>query len=283
MKRLKRFSAVLLALVLLLSDVPTVNAFSRDKHDKMTEEILFKNFKIIENDPDILDEIEALESAAYLTIDQFNNEGQDSLDILKDFGVKNLPKLSDIDFSAGSEHRKYTHLDWNAEDKDLYFGENLERWKIRKDILLNTTEKIFDFDGNESQKDSFCALIYYIHMFGDRIKAIDDRKDYSEDELIPLVSVTDKHDIIYELINNFKILFESQKHTFKYIHLETKLLYYRTRIKWLIKHHTKDEMTEEYFEKYSEYVGKIKEVLECNLPEMLKDEDFFSEVFYRKD
>ena len=280
MKRFKKLSAVLLALILLLSDIPTVRAYERDEHDRMTEDVLFKNFKVIDNDPSVLGEINALESAAYLTIDQFNANGQGDLTALKTFGVKMLPKLRDIDYpSSGAYHRRATHRGWTAEI-GVYDGEVLERWLLRKEILISTVEKIFDFKGDETRKDSFCALIYYIHILGDRI---DDTKYYPNAEIMELGGRTDEQDIACELLKYIEILFEDQKHTHKYQHVVSKLEILDSKIKELLQSQPAGPMSEKAFKKYKKYAKKMKKVLKCNLPEMLKDEDFFSEVFYRKD
>lgn len=280
MKRFKKLSAVLLALILLLSDIPIVRAYERDEHDRMTEDVLFKNFKVIDNDLSVLDEINALESAAYLTIDQFNANGQGDLTALKTFGVKKLPKLRDIDYpSSGAYHRRATHRGWTAEI-GVYDGEVLERWLLRKEILISTVEKIFDFKGDEAKKDSFCALIYYIHILGDRI---DDTKYYPNAEIMELGGRTDEQDIACELLKYIEILFEDQKHTHKYQHVVSKLEILDSGIKELLKSQPSGLMSGETFTKYQEYAEDMREVLTCNLPEMLKDEDFFSELFYRKD
>lgn len=280
MKRFKKFSAVLLALVLLFSDIPIVRAYERKDHDQMTEDVLFKNFKVIDNDLSMLDEINALESAAYLTIDQFNENGQGDLNVLKVFGVKKLPKLRDIDYpSSGAYHRRATHRGWTAEI-GVYDGEVLERWLLRKEILISTVEKIFDFKGDEVKKDSFCALIYYIHILGDRI---DDTKYYPNAEIMELGGRTDEQDIACELLKYIEILFEDQKHTHKYQHVVSELEISDSGIKELLQSQPSGLMSEETFEKYQKYADEIREVLTCNLPEMLIDEDFFSEVFYRKD
>lgn len=280
MKHIKKFSAVLLALVLLFSDISIVRAYERKDHDQMTEDVLFKNFKVIDNDLACLDEINAIECAAYLAIDQFNENGQGDLNVLKAFGVKKLPKLRDIDYpSSGAYHRRATHRGWTAEI-GVYDGEVLERWLLRKEILISTVEKIFDFKGDEVKKDSFCALIYYIHILGDRI---DDTKYYPNAEIMELGGRTDEQDIACELLKYIEILFEDQKHTHKYQHVVSELEISDSGIKELLQSQPSGLMSEETFEKYQKYADEIREVLTCNLPEMLKDEDFFSEVFYKKD
>lgn len=277
MKRIKQIGTILLAAVLIVLSIPSVSAYSRTEHDEIMCDVLFKNFKVVENDKSVSDIIEALECASYLAIDQYNGNGQSDLDYLKNYGVKGIPnKISDIDYNAGAYHRRATHRGWNGEI-GLYEGDTLERWKIRKEILLNTADKIFDFNGNNEKKDSFCAIIYYIHILGDRIA---DKKYYQNADIMELGGRTDKQDITHELLVNFEILFADQKHTHKYQHVVTKLEKYNSDIYKLISK-SPSGISDDDFIKYQKYANEIEEVLECNLPEMLKEEAFFREVFYQ--
>ena len=161
--RTSKWLIILLCIVLIVSGIPqTSYAYERDDHDEYMLEVLFKNFREVENDPSIQDEIKALECASYLAIDQFNNNGQKDLDFLLTYGVKGIPsEVSEISFNAsGTTHRSHTHRGW---DFQLY-SVTKELWPVRKQILLNTADKIFDFQGDDVKKDSFCALIYYIHI-----------------------------------------------------------------------------------------------------------------------
>ena len=154
----KKIIATITTAVMLFNCCIAVFAFDRKEHDKYMKDVLFKYFKIVDNDKSISKEIEALSCASYLAIDQYNGHGKDELITLKDYGVKKLPSsISEIDYNGGPYHRKKTHRGWNAEN-GTYFGKDSERWITRKAILLNTADKMFDFD-NKNQKDSFCALI----------------------------------------------------------------------------------------------------------------------------
>ena len=191
-----------------------VYASERKEHDKYMCDVLFKNFLQPENKISIQDEIEALECASYLAIDQFNGNGQKDLDKLVAYGVADLPSLSAIDYSAsGKNHRTYTHRGWDF----VYGGLNGDRWAKRKQILLSTADAIFEFDGNEKQKESFCAVIYYTHVLVDLM----DDESYKVDNglIIDPGGRSDKADIIDELLKHFKVLFADQKHTHKYLFL----------------------------------------------------------------
>ena len=249
--------------------------FARKKHDEYMIDVLFKYFKNVENDPKILNEIEALECASYLAIDQFNNTGKDYLDFLLDYGVKNIPKnIEEISFIAsGSNHRSYTHRGWNFH----YTGIAQNVWPVRKMILLNTADKIFDFEGDEKKKDSFCALIYYIHIIGDHIH--DTSYKVLSGYKMEIGGRRDREDIIDELLKHISILFKDQKNTHKYRNLIAKLELYNGRIEKLVNSNGGIN-TDEKFHQKKQYTEKVMELLTMYIPEMLKDEKFFYDVFY---
>ena len=227
-----------------------------------------------ENKASIQDEIEALQSASYLAIDQFNGNGQKDFDKLIAYGVADLPSLNDIDFSAsGKTHRTYTHRGWDF----VYGGLAGDRWVLRKQILLNTADSIFDFSGNEKQKESFCAVIYYVHILGDLM----DDENYKIDNglIMDPGGRIDKADIIDELLKHFKVLFQDQKHSHKYLFLTTAMERYNVKFSKLIRSEGGIN-TNEKFELRQEYVSDLMKLLTMYLPEMLKEEQFFYNVFY---
>lgn len=268
---------ILLCIVLVICNIPqTSYAYERDDHDEYMLEVLFKNFKEVENDPSIQDEIEALECASYLVIDQFNNNGQKDLDFLLTYGVKGIPsQVSDISFNAsGTTHRSHTHRGW---DFQLYTVTK-ELWPVRKQILLNTADKIFDFQGNEVKKDSFCALIYYIHILGDHM---DDSSYMVKNGLkMDVGGRVDKEDIIHELLKHIEIVFADQKHTHKYRSLTGALERYNSRLAKIVRSEGGIN-TDEKFQQKQEYTVNLMKLLTMYLPEMLKEEQFFYDVFYK--
>lgn len=277
MKHIKRVITILLTAVLCFSLTTSVYAFNRDEHDKYMLDVLFKSFKNVENDKSISDEIEALECASYLTIDQYNGNGENDLSYLKQYGVKELPtSISKIDYASGPYHRRATHRGWDGETTGVYNTTDKERWLIRKKILINTTDKIFDFKGNTAKRDSFCALIYYTHILGDRIA---DTKYYPNSDIIELGGRSDNQDITHELRHHIGILFSDQSHSFKFNHVVTKLDYLDSRIAALLKKNN-GVLSDKDFAEYKSYAEDIMEVLIYNIPEMLKDEDFFKKTFY---
>lgn len=276
MKSLKSL-AVLLSIALVIACIPQTSAYERDEHDKYMLEVLFKNFKEVENDSKVTDEIEALESASYLAIDQFNNNGQKDLDILCSYGVKGIPSdITDISFNAsGTTHRSHTHRGW---DFQLYTVTK-DIWPIRKQLLLNTADEIFDFRGDEAKKESFCALIYYIHLLGDHM---DDSSYKIKNGLkMDIGGRVDKEDIIHELLKHIEVVFADQRHTHKYRSLTSTLLRYNSKFAKIVRSEGGIN-SDEKFEKKQEYTEDLMKLLTMYIPEMLKEEAFFSEVFYRQ-
>ena len=277
MKLIKRIVSIILISVLLVINITPASAFNRNEHDRYMSDVLFKDFKNIENDVNIKDDIKALEAASYLTIDQYNGNGNNALLMLNEYGVKSLPSsINEIDYSAGAYHRRATHRGWDAESTGVYNTSDRNRWIIRKKILLNTADKMFNFNGNNSKKDSFCALIYYTHILGDRIA---DTKYYPNADIIELGGRMDKQDISHELVHHIEILFSDQKDTHKYNHVVSKLDSYNSKLSELLKNNN-GILSDDNFKLYHEYAEAIMDVLRWNVPEMLKEEDFFREKFY---
>lgn len=278
MKKLRLF-VVMLCAVLLFANIPVqTSAFERKDHDKYMSEVLFKNFKVIDNDPEVQDEIDALESVCYLMIDQFNSNGQKDLDILINYGVENIPEqVSEISFNAsGTTHRTYTHKGWES---SFYMKSELEKssWTERQAIMMNTVDKVFDFDGNTKKQESFCKILYYIHILGDHK---DDTSWKIQNGLkMGVGGRTDNNDIIHELLEAFEVLFADQKHTHKYRSLTSNLQEIDSKFSEVVNSEG-NVNTDEKFALYQEYVDDTLKILTLHLPEMLKDEAFFHEVFY---
>lgn len=275
MKRLKRYAVLLMAILLICVHAMPVTAFERHEHDKYMSEVLFKNFKVPENDPVSSEKLELLECASYLTIDQFNSNGQKDLDVLRSYGVKNIPKdVMDISFNAsGKTHRNYTHRGWDYS----YGGVMVDKWPLRQAILLNTADAIFEFDGDEAKKESFCELIYYVHILGDYM---DDESYKIENGLkIDAGGRIDRNDIIHKLLDCFEVLFKDQKHTHKYQSLTNALNRLNSKLTKLVRSEGGIN-TDDKFELRQMYVEDLMKVLTLYIPEMLKDEPFFNKAFY---
>ena len=267
---------LMLCTIILIANIPVqTSAFERKDHDKYMSEVLFKNFKVVDNDAKVKDEIAALESACYLTIDQFNSNGQKDLDVLIKYGVKNIPKnINQISFNAsGTTHRTHTHRGWDYQ----YSGEMKELWPTRQAIMRNTVDEVFDFGEGGKKQESFCELLYYIHILGDHK---DDTSWKIQNGLkMGVGGRKDNYDIIHELLDAFEILFVDQKYTHKYRSLTSNLKSIDSRFNKIVNSEG-NVNSEEKFELYQEYVDDTLEILTLYLPEMLKDEPFFNQVFY---
>lgn len=251
-------------------------AFERNGHDAYMESVLFKYFKVVDNDTDVHDKIKALESACYLTIDQFNSNGEKDLLVLKNYKIPGIPSsISDISFNAsGKTHRSYTHRGW-----DYVASGMKEKWPARQLILLNTAGKVFNFNGDTAKQESFAKLLYYIHILGDHT---DDTSYMIDNGLkMDVGGRKDKYDIIHELLDVFKVLFKDQTHTHKYRSLTSNLEQINSRYSKLVGSEGGINSDEE-FKLHQEYLEDLMDILTYYIPEMLKNETFFAEVFYKK-
>ena len=276
MNKVRKILILSCAILLIINMQVKTFAFERKDHDKYMSEVLFKHFKEIDNDLEAQDEMLALESACYLTIDQFNNNGQKDLDVLIEYGVSNIPKnVSEISFNAsGTTHRSYTHRGWDYP----YSGDMRELWPKRQAILMNTVAEVFDFGGDIKKQESICKVLYYIHILGDHK---DDTSWQIKNGLkMGVGGRNDNFDIIHELLGAFEVLFEDQKYTHKYRSLTNGLQRIDSRFAKIVNSEG-NVNTDEKFELYQEYVDDTLKILTLYLPEMLKEEEFFYNVFYK--
>ena len=284
MKNLNRLICLFLPVIIFFNMALPVQAHDKEGHNEEMRDALFKAcFKDMSfyrhfSKEDAEKAIEALECAAYLAIDQFNGGGKEELKQLKEYGVKGLPdSITEINFTSNQYHRKYTHRGWDAEDKGIYQGDVLKRWIIRKQILTNTADKIFGSKLNSEKKNSFCAIVYYIHLLGDRESG---DTYYTNAVIMELGGRKDNYDIISELIKHIKMLFSF---SLKRMFLIDKLQEINSEVAELRKAPDGSEakIEEELFNQYKKYASLIlKDKLTLNLPKMLKDEQWFSDVFY---
>lgn len=274
--KLKRLLIGFLCILLVLSAlVSPGSAYERKKHDKIMTDILFGKYDYARTDNATKDELSAITSACYLTIDQFNSYGQKDLDVLVNYGVKNLPKsVSEIGYKAsGRNHRDFTHRGWDY----AYTGEMKTIWPARQDVLRNTMAKVFDMDVDDRQLEAFCELLYYIHVLGDH----EDDESYliSNGRKIDVGGRHDNEDIIHKLLDVFKVLFKDQRQTHKYIGLTSNLQQIDSKLDDLINSQGGIN-TDEKFQQHQVLVRKLIEILSLYVPEMLKEEPFYNDVFY---
>ena len=198
--------------------------------------------------------------------------------------------ISEIDFKGNAYHRSSTHLGW-----DYKYENDNANWETRKTILLLTANEVFNFglfsgwfETYDTRCNSFCALLYYVHILGDTIEAGDkiykDEKNgvyYSikqQDKLMMPLAVSsagEKNlDIIYELQKHTEILFAGQKWSGKMIRLKSRLSELRYKIR--------DDVSKSdqfYSQHYYSLANELMDVLIETIPDLLQNESFFTKVF----
>jgi hypothetical protein len=191
---------------------------------------------------------------------------------------------------GGNTHGWYTHLGWDH----IYDEDTTNRWLIRKEILRNALDKQFNFSlldkigiSRSNKRDSFAALLYYVHILGDHennaittahtrlpIRSLDEQNvnyqtieehwtsDYEDEDAIVqwrkewIAQTT----IIAELNKHLPIIFSKQKNDVHYINM----------IKGINKNSTEGQ---------KEKAKKLLGILFKNVPYLLKNESF-TKAFY---
>ena len=106
-----RIISFILIMVFMFPFTENIYAYSGKEHDNIMYKMLFGTANSYKKD----DRVKILEDASYLAIDQFNGQGQDKLDFLREEKhIDNMPSdISEIDFNYNSQHRSYTHRGWD--------------------------------------------------------------------------------------------------------------------------------------------------------------------------
>ena len=263
-------------------------SYGTEEHNKILNRVLFGGeYPSFAGNKS--NKLKALDNASYLCVDQYNNSGNSELKFLRDtIGVKSIIKsISEINFSSNYSHRKFTHQGWNYKfthtiipNTDIFEDVN---WDKRKKILLETCKKVFDFDfqliGYDKKCDAFSSMVYYVHLIGDyqnmsendydKYKLNADKHPY----MIPLYKRNDSVNVLNALEENFKTLFSKQKEADNYKELLSPSLSEISKIKNRLR-------LECSYNEFKEICNDLIKVLEENVPELLKREDFFKKAFY---
>ena len=143
---------------------------------------------------------------------------------------------------------------------------------------MKTVGTIFDFKGDIQKQESFCKLLYYIHILGDHM----DDSSYKIDNglKIDVGGRIDKNDIIHEWQKCIEVVFADQKHTHKYRDIVSSLEKYNSKFSKIIRS-TGGINSDEKFELHKEYSEKLMKQMTRYIPEMLKEEEFFYNAFYK--
>lgn len=281
---MKRLVSIWLILSLLFAPTTAGMAFNENEHNSHLIRMLFggENPSLTEEQQKDLD---ALTSAVYLALDQFNGHGEDKLGYLaKSYGVRQILKtLTEIDFDGNQYHRTYTHRGWNH-----FYPIDKANWAKRKETLLKTTEKVFDFSivsgkifgvdlGYSRKCESFAALMYYAHVLED----YEAQTTYKNNVMIPFAHPNpsdDNPDLLYEMIKHLTVLFADQKHTYTYksLMIELQMIAEEAR---KIAGTTGGVNTDEKFKKYHQSVLDCTDVLNDYIYKLLKNENFWKKVF----
>lgn len=290
---LRKIVSVLLLFALCLQTTAPAFAHPRQEHDPDLELVLFgrRNYKVGQP-AKIRTAIEAIECAAYLCPDQFNGKGVKELNTLIAYGVPGIPKsVDEIDFKDSWRHRRYTHMGWvPAEYPDK------GNWGMRKEILLATVNKVFDFGpftdpilfgwkvDYTDQCNSFCALVYYVHIVGDNM-SFEGYEQYRKEGayVIPLGRPhpgENNPDIIWELTEKYlpKLFSDPIKQTSDYKTMIRKLAKLGTDVRALTSS-TGGINSEERFNTYKDYCSDFFNIMSTYMPELLIQEPFFKKVF----
>lgn len=284
----KKGIAFALIVMLIVSSFKTsVFADGSAGHQTILREVLFGNEA---GNSNAVIALLALHNACQLAID--HNQSENRLNDLRNYEstkkkkIPNLPKsVKEFQGPGGSTHRSYTHKGWDY-DYEKLDGADPAHWDdIRKKLLLNTVNTVFDFGilsgkpliGYDNKCVRFAELIYYVHIIHDHATTMNFYYEYQE---IPLIKGRgDKYGIIDELEECFKELFEDQVQDNDYRRLFSKLSERKKAIN-KIYNRRNDLEDPETFKKYREEAEQLEECLKKYVPKLLANEDFFKEVFY---
>lgn len=271
-----RYLGVIVLLIAISAFSVSVYADDSPGHNAALRKVLFGNSRVRDTD-----KMDALNDACQLAIDQHNKDSQKILDRLRE-RVPGLPeRVDEFDVGHGNLHRNYTHKGWDYEYKN-----DEAHWSdIRKKIILDTVNKEFDFGllsnitvlGYDKRCESFSALMYYVHILQDHNTNTEFHKNYEE---IPLVKGKyDKYGIIEELEKHCAVLFSDIDDTKEYRKLFYELEFHKKKIKKIYASRN-DLYNSDTYEEYRKSAEKILDMLERNIPSLLRNEKFFKEAFY---
>ena len=246
---------------------------------------------------------QAIADAAALCIDQFssNEDIRSKEDLFNQLNEREKFSFSfdDIELQKGSDgknvtaktHRRYTHRGWDFSEYPLK-----DLWARRKKILTATVNRelfgvtpgifsklpvvgglIYDEEACNKECESFCKLVYYIHILGD----FEESTTYSSEvqQLTPLVRHEDQTApaLIDEIIDLTPVLFKDQSWTYpsfvdklKEIKSRAEKLPFAQNAAW----------TEDQFKEYHKCAEDVMDAIKEYVPDMLSRTEFFKDAFY---
>ena len=298
----KKILSAILAILVFLSIFPGTLAESKEtEHDRDIEAVLFGPMGV----PCNAEALDILQWAAYFAMDCIGKDNADeqiALDKLRDYGVTGVPKnVKDFHYKKGrfenQHHERCTHRGWGDA---LYVRdpEDFANWvTMRKPMLINTFTRVFTsgqkqwwesidflnlFSPNvdetvSKQCESLAAVVYYVHILGDHCY----NTRITLPDRIPLVRehVSESNpDLLSELTTHFAILFRKQASTSQYMELINDIEQIRKR--WSETVGVYNIATDEQYAAYQNEAQKLMQLLKTKVYPLLKNEDFFANVFY---
>ena len=252
-----------------------------------------------------------LECASYLCLDQTNHSGQDKLDVLSEAKVPNLPRsVDEIDFSAGSEHRQYTHKGWDYEysNDDDTAGVSAERrdkanWPVRKRILCETVEHVFSLErlpdllqfldtGCTKECDANARYIYTVHILGDYIQTLTDYISHLNgkggikgvscdmmDFANPTFDIDAVPDVFSELQNCAEVLFKETGGRL-YASFENELCVMAKDVRYFSAGNPwRRDLGPEAAQEYLDFANELNDLVISRVPDLYEKNDYFREAF----
>lgn len=164
MRKVKIFICTLIALVFFVQT--PVEACNKTQSETYIEQLIFGNdagkYNNNTNKKLLLD-------AVYLCCEQCDGHGQNEINLLHKYDIKTISTIQEIDLKEKQLY-KYLHNSWDAENDTNQIK------KIRKTVLQDTVNKVFDFgffsnifNSRGGKCDYFSALLYYFHILADHI------------------------------------------------------------------------------------------------------------------
>ena len=300
-------AALAVTAMLAVTAIPRkVFGFAAAEHNARLHEALLGSKSVI---GETVASMRLLEQASYLCLDQMNQGGQDDLDALNQAKIPRLPKkIEEISFSANSKHRQYTHKGWNFNYQKDYSEAYKERpdranWPVRKRILLETVNHIFDFSlfagrflflnfGYTKECDRLAKYIYYIHILGDYEQTLDDYigclsgergiRGVSEEMIDfanPLFEVNGEADLFSELQDCIEVLFKEIGGGL-YSSLENELGVTAKDVRYFAGANPwKSQLELGVAQQYLDYIKYLYNLMVSRVPNLLERKEYFTKVF----
>lgn len=272
--------------IIALTRLDTALAFSEPEHNDIFEEIIFSSGRP-ERSPE---QFKLIEHAVQLCLDQSNGRNARYIDELKNAGIRDIPDLSEIDFTDNSTHRDHTHLGWKHDYSNGSFeGTDWQtRWEKRKAILVNTVDFVFDFGIFEEVKtnllrapagskcEAFARLLYYIHIFGDFKQSVKEHKKWPSG-VLPYAkqAVGNQETLLDGIAEVSKALFDKNDSNSGYSRYARELAKVTRKAKQIRQINDTKQI-----DKLETSLDDLGNCLQDHIPDLFRQQPFFSEVFY---